>query len=135
MEPRGVVRALETTPRSKLPLSMFTTWLARGERGISSEAIVEQLTGERIGHGYHRGDDHPYDPSDLRRCMLLLDQHDLAKLVFPGAMVSRSRSWAALDAVWDELIELLREEMKREDGKAPKTYARMREVLDEARAS
>ena len=120
---------------AKLPLSMFTTWLARGERGISSEAIVEQLTGEKVGSGLHRGDDHPYDPADLRRCMLLLDQHDLAKLVFPGAMVNRSPSWAALDAIWDELVVLLREEMERPDGKAPRTYARMQEVLDAARAA
>lgn len=120
---------------AKLPLSMFTGWLARGERGISSEAIVEQLTGERVGIGIARGDDHPYDPSDLRRCMLLLDQHDLARLVFPGAMAKRSKSWAALDAVWDELIATLREEMDAGTGKAPRTYARMNEVLDAVRSS
>lgn len=115
---------------AKLPLSMFTTWLARGERGISSEAIVEQLTGEKVGRRPHRNRAHPVDPGDLRRCVVLLNQHELAKLVFPGSMVNVSPSWAALDAVWDELVALLREEKKRPDGKAPKTYARMREVLD-----
>lgn len=117
---------------TKLPLTMFTTWLARGERGISSEAIVEQLTGERVGRHF-RGSDHPYDPSDLNRCVKLLDQHDLAKLVFPGAMADRSPEWAALDAAWDELTTLLREEQAEKTGRAPRTYARMREVLDGVR--
>lgn len=119
--------------RALLPLSIFTAWLARGERGISSEAIVEQLTGERVGRYRYGGGDHPYDPSDLNRCVKLLDQHDLAKLAFPGTMASRSPEWAALDAAWDELTELLRAEQAEGTGSAPRTYARMNEVLAGAR--
>lgn len=116
-------------PDLRLPLSMFTVWLARGERGISSEAIVSQLTGEHIGRFAVGHDDHPYDPSGLRRCMQLLDQHPLAQKMFPGVMANRSPEWAALDAVWEELTGLLREEMRAGTGSAPRTYARMKEVL------
>lgn len=119
--------------RPLLPLSLFTAWLARGERGISSEAIVEQLTGEPVGRYRYGGGDHPYDPSDLNRCVKLLDQHDLAKLSFPGAMASRSPEWAALDAAWGELTDLLKTEIADGGVRAPETYARMKEILSGAR--
>ncbi len=115
----------------RLPLTMFTDWLASGERGISSEAIVSHLTGQRVGR-YRLRDDHPYDVGDLNRCVKLLDQHPVAKLVFPE-MASRSSEWAALVEIWDELVALLREELKGCMGRAPRTYVRMREVLDRVR--
>lgn len=114
-----------------LPLSLFSTWLARGERGLSSEAIVERLTGERIGRSWSSGKDHPYDAGDFGRCMRMLDQHDLAKLVFPGSMVGVSPEWTALDAVWDELTTLYKDEIER--GRATRTTERIRKVLDSVR--
>ena len=48
----------------------ITTWLAVGERGLSSEAIALTALGERPT-GFRAS--WPLDPSDLRRCLLLLE--------------------------------------------------------------
>lgn len=90
-----------------LPLKVFVRWLASGERGLSSEAIVEHLTGEPVGgraHAPRHGrKDHPYDLSDFRRCELLLRQVDVARLVFP-AMAEVSPRWARLVDAWDDIV-------------------------------
>lgn len=41
-----------------IPLERFAAWLASGERGMSSEAIVANLTGARVRRYGNRGD-HP----------------------------------------------------------------------------
>lgn len=51
----------------------FVEWLRTGERGLSSEAIAEQMSGLPVGQGYGFSN-HPSDPADLRRCRLLLDR-------------------------------------------------------------
>jgi hypothetical protein len=117
-----------------IPIEHFTMWLAHGERGLSSEAIVAHLTGVPVGRQQGRYPDHPYDPDDFRRCELLLRSYPLARLTFPS-MRSASPTWAALVDVWDELIALADEEAPGWiDGKgsAPKMYARMREIRDRA---
>ena len=49
----------------------IATWLIEGERGLSSEAIARTaLSGRPSGFT----ESWPYDPSDLRRCLLLLEQ-------------------------------------------------------------
>lgn len=84
-----------------MKLSSFTEWLAYGERGISSETIVGHLTGAQ----FVAWTDHPHDPSDFRRCELLLREVPLARLVF-GQMRSMSPVWARLVDAWDELVAL-----------------------------
>ena len=108
-----------------LPLTAFTGWLAMGERGISSEAIVSALTGVPVGRRL-AGDDYPHDPSDFRRCEDLLDAVPLARLVFANVMQHRSPEWRALVAEWDGLCELM--EVERPTGSCPRMYARMREL-------
>lgn len=120
------------TSQALLPLHMFTTWLARGERGLSSESIVEAITGERIGQ-FARGVNHPHDPGDLRRCILLMEQVPLVGLVFKDAMRSKSPEWKALVAAWDDLVALFQEEQAENTGRAPRTYALMQELLHGAR--
>lgn len=126
-----------SVPTPAVGIEYFASWLASGERGISSEAIVSQLTRQQVGSSY-RGDDHPYDPSDFRRCELLLRQCPLARLVFPAEMPKRSRPWAALVAVWDELVTLIESEVpdafssRYPTGGAPLAYARMKAVLASA---
>ncbi|MGV0785195.1 hypothetical protein [Mycolicibacterium sp. XJ775] len=107
---------------AKLDLGHFTVWLASGERGISSEAIVSQLTGQKVGRGFRYGADHPYDPDDFRRCEQLLKAYPLARLLFPEAMRERSEVWARLVDRWDELAELI------EAGATDRAYALMREL-------
>lgn len=121
-----------------LDLSHFTSWLASGERGISSEAIVSQLTGSQVGRGWS-GDDHPYDPGDFRRCEMLLRAYPLARLVFPALMPARSRVWARLVEHWEELVELIESESPgafdraaSHGRSAPKAYALMCELRQAA---
>lgn len=120
-----------------LPLTSFTTWLARGERGISSEAIVSHLTGETVGRNYGFSD-HPYDAGDFRRCERLLRDHPLARMAFP-AMATRSREWATLVEHWDELVALMEEEVpgvfEHPRGSAPRTSRRMSELFEAVRAA
>lgn len=122
------------TPEQR-ELDPLTQWLASGERGISSNAIVQHLTGIKclrhdLGHP-----DHPYDPGDLTRCVRLLEQcPELRERL--GRMASRSPEWAALVGAWDELVATLdSEEPRWRDGRyarAPRTYRRMRELIDGA---
>lgn len=115
----------------KLPLTMFTEWLATGDRGSSSNAIVSHLTGSEVGRDYGFPD-HPYDPGDLNRCVKLIEQYPVIRLTF-NYMASRSPEWAALVGAWEELTALLLSEIAQNTGKAPATYARMQEVIKGAR--
>lgn len=120
-----------TTDKQLLQLSYFTTWLARGERGLSSEAIVSHLTGEV---GRYSRPHHPLDPADFRRCQLLLKSHPLAELVFPQ-MRTASPEWARLVDVWEEIHQTILAEVPeyltaRPWGqRAPLGYALMQRVI------
>ncbi|KHJ74672.1 hypothetical protein [Rhodococcus sp. Chr-9] len=116
-----------------LKLEHFAHWLASGERGISSEAIVSHLTGHQVGRPW-AGADHPWDPDDFYRCEMLLRAYPLARLAFP-AMKSRSEVWARLVDAWDELVALGEEEVPGifsgpARGRAPRMYARMRQIRE-----
>ena len=123
-----------TTERQEPQLDPLTQWLASGERGISSNAIVEHLTGIRCSR-YSHAADHPHDPDDLTRCVRLLEQcPDLRGRL--GDMAYRSPEWAALVGAWDELVEMLDSEVPewrdRPWGSALRTYRRMRELIEGA---
>lgn len=119
-----------------IPLSHFTTWLACGERGLSSEAIVAHLTGQPIGSRYwwaRRA--HPHDPADFRRCQLLLNAVPLARLMFP-TMRTASPVWARLVDAWDEIHETIERDVPgyvttRADGSSPSGYRLMRRIIDD----
>lgn len=125
-----------------IDLAHFASWLASGERGISSEAIVSQLTGHRVGRR-RWPDDHPHDPDDFRRCEMLLRAYPLARLTFPEAMKTRSEVWARLVEHWDELVELIESEApgafrgsvgiaRTGMGRTPKAYALIRQLVGRA---
>lgn len=109
-------------------------WLANGRRGISSNSIVQHLTGIPALRDWHI--DIPHDPDDLDRCLQLLDAVPLLRPLMPQ-MATASPLWAALIERWDEIEASHLEEVglrwtKAE--RAPKTYALMRSVIDQARA-
>lgn len=119
---------------ARIPLSYFTRWLASGERGISSNAIVSHLTGELTDtHGMRPGSDHPWDPDDFRRCELLLTDYPLARELF-GRMRSRSATWSDLVDEWGDIRELLDEEcpgwLRSNTGSAPRAYQLMRRIRE-----
>ena len=114
-----------------MKVGQFNGWLAHGERGISSEAIVTHLTGINVGSS-RWSQDHPHDPSDFRRCQLLLEAVPLARLAFPS-MATRSPQWARLVEAWDEIHATSEEEvpgyLQGREGAAPRTYRLMRRVI------
>lgn len=107
---------------SQLALPKVASWLADGERGLSSEAMCKRI----FGIPASAGADHPNDPADLRRCLLFLDATEAHDKV--SFMLDVSEEWGRLVARWDELVSVFREEFAA--GKsAPRTYALMKEIL------
>lgn len=105
-------------------------WLAAGERGISSESMVSHIYGWPVSRW---GLGHPYDPDDLRRCLLLLQASPETRTHLPQ-MATASKQWKALVERWDELERLFIEECGGSlhscfGRSAPKTYAAMKEAL------
>ncbi|WP_321967129.1 hypothetical protein [Burkholderia cepacia] len=104
-------------------------WLANGERGISSETMFTKLTGVKC---LKRGEmSHPLDPSDFRRCRLLLDACPQLRDKLPK-MRKLSPAWRALVRHWAELEALMDEEIPRwrkSSGSAPRTHQRMTVIL------
>lgn len=116
-----------------MPLTLsddLVNWLSTGERGLSSEAIVHHLTGFPI-NGSFGCSCHPLDPSDFRRCRLLLEAVPaLAPRL--GEMAAVSPTWAALVRAWPEMCACFDQEVpqwrRRGSWQAPKTYALMQQV-------
>jgi len=73
-------------------------WLMYSERGISSETMVEVITGKKVCK--YRG--HPHDPDDFRRCYLLLNNiPELKPMLYK--MKEESSVWSNLVDNWDTL--------------------------------
>jgi hypothetical protein len=83
--------------------------------GLSAYAIV------------HGGTDYPHDPGDLGRCLQVSPSA-------PKHMRTVSPVWAALVDHWQELADTFADEKTEGTGRAPRTYARMRELIEAARA-
>ena len=119
---------LPSRPGAVLPIELFAVWLASGERGLSSEAIVQRLTGVKVNTGRDEGAvEPPHDPSDFRRCVELLESVPLARTYLP-LMADVSPQWARIVNAWNELEQLLSEEEHRTDGKAPHLYQRLKQL-------
>ena len=105
-------------------------WIRYGERGLSSEAIVDHLAHHPIARA-NGASCHPHDPADLRRCVLLLDAVPTLRPLMPS-MADVSAEWAALVDHWDELEATFRREMSSGSYYATDTYTLMKSVLDGA---
>ena len=84
-------------------------WLAAGERGMSSEAMFQHLTGIKCvkDSGWRAANSaHPYDPADLRRCRLLLEQVPELQMLLPK-MADLSGPWARLIRDWDVICSTM----------------------------
>lgn len=111
-----------------------TRWLGSGERGVSSNFIFNQLTGiDSMGGWDTERNCFPHDPSDFRRCQLLLEQVPELQATFHG-MALVSDEWDRLVAAWPAIIAALDEEAPGwRDGKtgrqAPKAYNLIRAAI------
>lgn len=76
-------------------------WMLSGDTGISSEAIVSQMTGFKT---YRCGSDYPRDRGDFGRCHRLLEA---VPEFMPRIeeMAQRSPQWAVLVEHWHELTQ------------------------------
>jgi hypothetical protein len=109
-------------------------WLAIGRRGLSSNTLFTFLTGvnaenEDYGHYY------PRDPDDLSRCRRLLEQCPELISCLPR-VAAAGPEWAALVPRWDEVCALMDEESpewREGRGRAPKTYALMKDIFAAAK--
>ena len=84
-------------------------WLANGERGISSEAIAETITGVQCSR-WMGFSNHPVDPDDFKRCELLLRQVPALRLRL-HEMEAASAQWARLIGRWQEIVTTLETEI------------------------
>jgi hypothetical protein len=126
-----IIREFQAPHMLAEPASGLDAWLRSDDTGSSSMAMANHLVALDGGKPPHvRPDDrrhHPADPSDLGRCIGLLAAVPELRPHLP-AMAAVSPAWAALIGAWDELEALYAEEAP--GGKAPRTYRRMRELLD-----
>lgn len=102
-------------------------WQATGNVGVSSATMASIALGMKKNFygSYFRP---PSDPSDLNRCMKLVQRIPEIKDSFP-LIASECPRFAPVIQHWDELTRLLKKELKRPDKRAPETYARMKELL------
>lgn len=119
-------------PQLDIPQSVLD-WLAKGERGTSSETIVAFLWKLPITGRW--GMTHPLDPSDLRRCLLLLQASPETRARLPE-MNAVSPEWRGLVERWDELERMFLEEagysLHHTNWSAPRTFAAMQAIEDSA---
>lgn len=99
-------------------------WLSKGERGNSSETIFTVLTGVDANTGSKNA--HPYDPADVRRCLLLLEDVPELKERF-DTMRTVSEPWSRLVDSWNEITATLLIEWgdirnPKRGASAPRTY-------------
>ena len=100
-------------------------WFARGETGISSEAMACAVCDMTPNPKWSGFGNHPSDPSDLNRCVKFLDAVPEARNHL-HKVAALSKTWAVLVENWSELEAMLREELPTNN--APKTYKRMKQL-------
>ena len=100
------------------------TWMATGETGMSSKTLAFAALGELSGRISY-----PYDPADLRRCLLLIRR---CPKVSDAILIlaDHNKQWAALAKEWDALTHMLEDEIGHDlpsyGWEAPKTYHAMK---------
>jgi hypothetical protein len=122
---------------SGTPSSQAITWHLNGEHGISSEAIYDRLTyGVTTARWFSN---HPHDPSDFRRCELLLRAVPEFRARF-SEMADESPVWRALVERWSEIAAVFEEECPgvftyEDHGNrwAYRTYALMNSIISTAK--
>lgn len=101
----------------------YNAWLLSGDTGMSSKAIFNFMrTGEKSEWT-------PADPSDLGRCLRLLERFPEWRERMPE-MVECSQMWANMVPYWDVLESTLLNEVGsiRAHGSAPRTFRLMKAI-------
>lgn len=113
-------------------------WLTDGQHGASSRTMFDRIL---LGRDYDVWKSYPLDPDDFRRCELLLRQVPEMRANL-WMMAGVRPEWRALIEHWDEIVALIEEEVPgafdypgRRWGRAPRAYAFMAKIENEARAA
>ena len=107
-------------------------WLAGPNTGLSSEAMAYFRIGVKRS-GSWTGKEHPCDPADFNRCLLLVETVPAVRDAF-GDIAKLSPQWKAIIDHWDELRDLFVSEAGWNwslSGRAAKTYDRMKQLFAE----
>lgn len=140
LEPRALKAftssAFERQPKEYLQLMPGATkWLAVGERDASSEALFTRLSGVNVTRGAMDGvahTDHPRNPSDFRRCRLMLEAcPELAAQLNEAA--GMSLEWSVLIHLWGTICDTMDAETpawREATGQpVPKTYQLIKKAI------
>lgn len=102
-------------------------WMMSGDTGISSKSICAHMTDtESKDYGSY-----PSDPSDLGRCLRLLELFPEWKARITE-MAKYGTGWIGLVAKWDELAQMMADEVGIDWSKgrsAPLTYEAMQAAI------
>lgn len=107
------------------------TWFATGRVGISSKAMACCAAGLGQDPMWSRNNNHPHDPDDFNRCLLLLEAVPEIRNHF-GEIARLSEAWGRLIENWEQIETLFLEEAGLNWSKripASKTYDLMQEVI------
>lgn len=125
--------APRTAPTAQ-ELAAAGRWIAGDDQGMSSRTLMGHMLGARLPKG---SINHPYDPSDLGRCLRLLALIPTWKPRMPE-MAALSPEWAALVGAWERLEATMDAEVGidwSKGRKAPHTYTLMKQILAAARGA
>lgn len=106
-----------------------TKWLLKGQIGLSSKSMLAAHLGDTTVEI-----NHPYDPSDFNRCLLMLEMVPEARGSF-DEIAKLSPVWARLIERWGEVEKSFIDEVGlgwSKANRAPKTYKLMKEIIDAA---
>jgi hypothetical protein len=105
-------------------------WLLGNDSGVSSQTILLVMTETPEVDGFDP--DVPHDPSDLGRCVRLLDHFPDWRPRLPE-MAARYPDWAPFVRDWEALEAEYRRVVDRRRKHAPALYAHIRSLVAEGR--
>lgn len=129
---RGVIERYAMDPQQRAVPAEALAWIVGDDTGSSSEAIWCAMIGIPLSYSMV-----PYDPSDLGRCVRLLEQVPAWRDRVPE-LANLNAGWAAYVARWDELTALLRKEVGADwarGRRAPQTYELMQQIRMQAEST
>ncbi|MBN4856442.1 hypothetical protein H4F83_05890 [Citrobacter freundii] len=95
-------------------------WQTTGDVGVSSATMASIALG--LGNPFYgRGFGAPHDPSDMLRCMKLLEAIPEIRDHFP-AIAKRVPTFKGIIEHWDELVEVMNRECVGDNWRAPDAY-------------
>lgn len=101
-------------------------WQTKGDVGISSATMASIALGlDEPFYGSYFGA--PHDPSDMLRCMKLLESIPEIRDHFP-AIAKRVPTFKRILEQWDELVEVMNRECVGDNWRAPDAYKMIKEL-------